>query len=127
MTTKEAVQEKEETIRALVRDLPDGNRAEFHEECEKKLKDPDTYAVLNYVFIASLHHFYLGKWLRGFANLLVFWAGVFMLFSEYHGFGIFAIVVVSVLELNELFRSQIIVQDYNNRAMEKIYHTIHEA
>jgi TM2 domain-containing membrane protein YozV len=123
--SKETVQEKEESIRKLVRELSDEKRLIFFTESEKKLKDPDTYATLNYIFIAGLHHFYLGQWLFGLINICVFWAGAVMLFTGYLYVGVFFIIAVSILELYGLFRSQVIVQDYNNAVMEKIYRDIH--
>jgi len=127
MSSKEEVQEKEETIRKLVRELPDDRRLKFFKETEKKLKDPDTYATLNYIFIAGLHHFYLGKWGRGLLNIVAFWAGVILLFSDYTGIGVIIIIAISFFELYELFKSQTIVQEHNNRVMEQIYHDIHKA
>lgn len=125
MLSKETVQEKEESIRKLVRELSDEKRLIFFTESEKKLKDPDTYATLNYIFIAGLHHFYLGQWLFGLINICVFWAGAVMIFTGYLYVGVFFIIAVSILELYGLFRSQVIVQDYNNAVMEKIYRDIH--
>ena len=58
MKTKEAVLEAEERIRKLVRELPDEKRLLFFQQAEKDLKDPDTYAALNALFVAGLHHFH---------------------------------------------------------------------
>lgn len=124
MLSKEEVEAKEEEIRKLVRELPDDERSLFFQETEKKLKDPDTYAVLNYIFIAGLHHFYLGKWERGLINIIVFWAGIFLLFTNYTGVGIAIIIAISVFELYELFQSQAMVQAYNNDIMESIYNKL---
>jgi len=127
MSYKEEVQEKEESIRKLVRELSDDSRLKFFKELEKRLKDPDTYATLNYIFIAGLHHFYLGKWGRGLLNIIVFWTGVILLFSDYLGVGVMVIIAISIFEFYELFKSQSIVQEYNNTVMEKIYQNIHKA
>ncbi len=121
MLSKEIVQEKEENIRKLIRELPETTRAAFYRETEKKLKDPDTYATLNYLLIAGLHHFYLGKWARGLINISVFALGIILAFMDYPRFGVSLIIAISVFELYALFRSQVIVQDYNNRIMENIY------
>lgn len=125
MVSKEIVQEKEERIRKLVRELSDEKRLIFFKASEKKLKDPDTYATLNYIFIAGLHHFYLGQWLYGLVSISIFWVGVVMLFTDYVGLGVLFIIAVSIVELYGLFCSQVIVQDYNNAVMEKIYRNIH--
>lgn len=124
MASNEEVQDKEESIRKLVRDLPDDKKFRFFKESEKKLKDPDTYATLNYIFIAGLHHFYLGKWRRGLLNIAVFCVGVILLFSDYIGTGIIIILAISIFELYELFNSQTIVQEHNNSVMEEIYRDI---
>jgi TM2 domain-containing membrane protein YozV len=122
--SKEIVQGKEESIRQLVRELPETTRAAFYRETEKKLKDPDTYATLNYLFIAGLHHFYLGKWARGVINISVFVFGIILAFISSPRYGIAVIIAIAIFELYALFRSQIIVQDYNNRIMEEIYRDI---
>ncbi len=121
MLSKQEVEIKEEEIRKLVRELPDDKRSKFFQETEKQLKDPDTYAVLNYIFIAGLHHFYLGKWERGLINIIIFWSGIFLLFTPYTIAGILIIIAISLFELYELFQSQTMVQAYNNNIMEDIY------
>ena len=64
MKSKQQLEQDEEEIRILVRGLPDEQRSIFYNQVEENLKDPDTYAVLNFIFIAGLHHFYLGKRVR---------------------------------------------------------------
>ena len=124
MKSKEAVQEEEERIRQRVRALPDNKRLQFFKRAEQELKDPDTYAVLNYLFIAGLHHFYLGKPLRGTINLCIFITGTVMLFTGFAGAGLLLIIAITVVELRDLFNSQSVVQDYNNEVMEKIYRAV---
>lgn len=124
MKTKEAIQEEEEHIRKLVRELPDDKRLLFFQQVEKNLKDPDTYATLNYLFIAGLHHFYLGKWIRGSINLFIFLMGVVLLFTGLAIIGVLLIIAISLVELKALFKSQIIIQDYNNNVMAAIYREV---
>jgi TM2 domain-containing membrane protein YozV len=124
MLTSEQVLETEERLRKCVRALPDDKRLAFFKEAEQRLKDPDTYATLNYLFIAGLHHFYLGKWARGLFNIIVFLAGVVMLFTPLTIIGILLIAAITVVELYALFKSQVIVQAHNNRIMEQIYRKI---
>ena len=126
MLSHDEVLEEEERLRKLIRQLPDDRRFLCHKKAEKQLKDPDTYATLNYIFIAGLHHFYLGKWLRGLFNISVFLGGAMMLFTPLAVIGVILIIVVSIIELYALFRSQIIVQSYNNTVMDKIYREIRE-
>ena len=120
----EAVQEDEERIRQLVRELPDDKRLIFFKQIEKDLKDPDTYATLNFLFIAGLHHFYLGKWVRGLINIIIFLIGVFFVFAGFVGMGIFILIAISAIELKALFKAQLIVQDYNNEVMKMIYREV---
>jgi len=124
MKSKETIQEDEERIRKWVRELPDDKRLQFFKQTEQALKDPDTYAALNYLFIAGLHHFYLGKWLRGFINLSIFITGAVLLFTQFTAAGLLLLIGITVIELKDLFYSQLVVQDYNNGVMEKIYHNL---
>lgn len=124
MKSIEAVQEDEERIRQLVRELPDDKRLIFFKQIEKGLKDPDTYATLNFLFIAGLHHFYLGKWVRGLINIIIFLIGVFFVFAGFVGMGIFILIAISAIELKALFKAQLIVQDYNNEVMKMIYREV---
>ena len=118
------VDAREEELRLAVRELPDEKRKAFYERAEKELKDPDTFAVLNYLFIAGLHHFYLGRWLRGLINLLVFGAGVYLIWLEQWRNGLIIIGIITLLEFYALFRSQIIVKHYNNRISADILDSI---
>ena len=124
MKSKETIQEDEERIRKWVRELPDDKRLQFFQQTEQALKDPDTYAALNYLFIAGLHHFYLGKWLRGFINLSIFITGTVLLFTQFTAAGLLLLIGITVIELKDLFYSQLVVQDYNNGVMEKIYRNL---
>ncbi|MCZ4280042.1 TM2 domain-containing protein [Kiloniella laminariae] len=124
MLSKEEVLAKEEALRKQVRDLPDDQRLSFFKETEKQLKDPDTYATLNYVFIAGLHHFYLGKWGRGIANITIFLIAIIFLFTGNIELGVLVFLLITAFELFELFRSQLIVQNHNNEIMEDLYRKI---
>ena len=126
MKNKETIQADEERIRKWVRELPDDKRWRFFQQTEQALKDPDTYAALNYLFIAGLHHFYLGKWLRGFINLSIFITGAVLLFTHFAAAGLLLLIGITVIELKDLFYSQLVVQDYNNAVMEKIYRSLTE-
>ena len=124
MKTKEAIQEDEERIRRLVRELPDEQRLRFFTQTGQRLKDPDTYAALNYLFIAGLHHFYLKKWFRGSINLSIFLFGVTLLFTGLAVFGVIVLIVITLVDLNALFKSQLVIQEYNNKVMNAVYREI---
>lgn len=111
---QDPVRAEEERLREQLRALDDQQRAAFYRVCNRKLKDPDTYAVLNWCLLVGLHHFYLGRWLRGAINLALFLTGIVLLF-EMPLVGIALIILIPLIELPALFRSQVIVADHNNQ------------
>jgi TM2 domain-containing membrane protein YozV len=115
MLDQRQVSAEEERLRQLAQTLPDAQRKAFYQELKQQLRDPDTYAVLNWFFLAGLHYFYLGQWLRGLCNLSIFLVGIVLIVLQLPWLGILLIVGVSAWELWALFRSQIIVQDWNNK------------
>jgi TM2 domain-containing membrane protein YozV len=117
---KDEVARREEELRVEVRELPADQRKIFFTRQSKEYKDPDTYAVTNYFFFAGIHHFYLGKFLRGLTDLVLVIVGLLLLFSDYTALGIIILVFVLGLEMMALFRSEIIVNDYNNQISAKI-------
>lgn len=114
----ETVKQHEEALRLQVRQLDEPQRKQFYHQFNQQMKDPDTYAVLNYLFLAGLHHFYLGKMARGWLNFFVFGLGVLLLIVGW--FGWVLIVAITLIELKALFQSEAIVGDHNNRLMESI-------
>lgn len=116
------VKAEQEALREAVAKLPDPERALFFRDFNAQLKDPDTYAVLNWLLLAGLHHFYLGRLLRGLVNLAVMLVGIGLLILGYDS-GLVLIVLILLVELPALFRSQTIVMDYNNRLGRRILAT----
>jgi hypothetical protein len=115
----EEVKVREESLRARLRALTDAERLAYHRRCSPLLKDPDTYAVLDWLFLAGLHHYYLGRHAAGTLNLLVMLAGLALLFVQpWLGAGL--ILLVFVAELPALFRSQTVVADHNVRLGEQV-------
>lgn len=120
MLDQQQVDAEEEQLRELVAALPDEQRKVFYQQLKPLLRDPDTYATLNWCFLAGLHHFYLGLWGRGLFNLLVFLVGVALLFTPLILVGIALLVLISVVELWALFRAQIIIQHWNNQLIRRL-------
>lgn len=108
----EDVKRRSEALRDAIRTLDDRTRLAYYQQYEKRVKDPDTYAVLNWFFLAGLHHFYLGKVARGLINLGLMLGGI-LLMTQAPGWGLLLILAVIVIELPALFRSQIIVENNN--------------
>ena len=115
MLNQQIVNEQQEQIRRQIRELSEEQRKIYYKLFEKRVKDPDTYATLNYIFIAGLHHFYIGKWQLGLLNISAFVAGIGLIVAEYVELGIAVIVGIALFELYELFRSQVIVHAHNNQ------------
>lgn len=120
MLNAEQVAADEEQLRGRVQLLSAEQKKYFYRAFEKQIKDPDTYAVLNYLLLAGLHHFYLGKWSRGFINLAVFLLGGLLLLVGSGVIGLLLLAVILVVELPALFQSQTIVADYNNKVMARL-------
>jgi TM2 domain-containing membrane protein YozV len=120
MLNQKSVDEEEEAIRIWIQTLSDNDKVLFYKKVKTKIKDPDTYAALNWFFICGIHHFYLQKWLMGFIDLSIFTLGIVLLILGYTEIGTLLIIILSSIELWALFRSQIIIQDWNN----KVYKTI---
>lgn len=117
MLKQKEVDAAEERLREQVRALSDEARRRFYALANARIRDPDTYAVLNWVLI-GLHHLYLGKGARALVTLLAFGFGIALLFGDATlPFGVVLLVGIAAIELYELFRAQLIVQEYNNRVM----------
>ena len=113
------VDQEEENLRQKMRNFSDSRRAFLFKRFKNELKDPDTYAALNWSLVAGLHHFYLGQWLRAIVEFGVFIFGIFLLINDFQ-LGLLLILVTLVIEFVELTRSQITVQNFNNHLMQKI-------
>lgn len=114
--TFEQLRDEEEALRRQIRQLSDTQRKAYYRREGQRLKDPDTYAVLNYFFIAGLHHFYLGNRPRGLANLIVMIVGIILL-PIFAPAGVIFLIAIVIWELPQLFKSQQIVHAYNNQVM----------
>ncbi|NKC01157.1 MAG: TM2 domain-containing protein [Pseudomonadales bacterium] len=116
----EDVSDHEEELRLRARALADEDRLYYFKRFKSEMKDPDTYAVLNWFFAAGLHHMYLGDWLRGAINLGILIVGIALLFGALAALGIAMIAGLLVVELMALFRSQTVVANHNNLLSEAI-------
>ncbi|MGX5174808.1 hypothetical protein ACUR5C_12370 [Aliikangiella sp. IMCC44653] len=115
MLNQQQVDTEEEDLREQINLLSENGKKAFYASVKKKVKDPDTYAALNWFFIIGLHHFYLGRWVSGCLDIAAFIVGILLIVFYSFAAGISLIIIVSMLELWALFRSQLIVQDWNNQ------------
>ena len=126
----EEVAQKEDELRSEISTLNEEHRKSFYKSFSNNLKDPDTYAVLNFFFITGLHHFYLGNHIQGSINLSGLLAGVILMLGGIEGpwlLGLSIIMLIILIELPALFRSQIIVKNYNNLLSEQTLKTTKNA
>ena len=72
---------EENQLREQVAALSITQKRHYYAQELQQIKDPDTYAALNWFFIAGLHHFYLGKWQRGLINLVLMFTGLLFFIS----------------------------------------------
>ena len=125
------VEQQEEILRSQIGELDKLTRKKFYTLYSTLLKDPDTYAVLNFFFLTGLHHFYLKSHLKGSLNLSGFLVGLILIFGDSDnglvtGFSFICLIIL--IEMPALFRSQIIVKNYNNRlATETLIKTKHSS
>lgn len=120
MLDKHTVEADEERLRQAVAMLPDAGRKRFYDAVRSEIRDPDTYAAANYAFLVGAHHFYLGHHGRGLIDVLVFLSAIALLLAGLHPAGVLLLVGLGVVELYSLFRSELIVQDFNNHAYERV-------
>ena len=117
------VEQTEEELRVLVRQLREPQRKAFYQTLARELKDPDTYAVLNFFFVAGLHHIYLKKYVRGCFNLFIMTCGVWLWLND-SGWapmaGVSLIGLIILIELPALFRAQILVKNHNNILAQRV-------
>ncbi len=126
----EEVDQKEDELRSEISALNEEHRKSFYKLFSNNLKDPDTYAVLNFFFITGLHHFYLGNHIQGSINLSGLIVGVILMLGGIDGpwvLGLSIIILIILMELPALFRSQIIVKNYNNLLSEQTLKTTRNA
>ena len=122
---KDLVEYESQRLKERVRELNDDQRRHYFNLLEPALKDHHTYAVLNYLLLPGLHHFYLGKFFRGSLNLIILLTGTSLIFfTKYVFVGTLIIFFILIVELLALFRSQVIVMNHNNHLSKEILESI---
>jgi hypothetical protein len=125
--TGDSLRQEEEELREQISKLNSEQRKQYYALEVDQVKDPDTYAVLNWAFLAGLHHFYLGKWQRGLVNIILMLLGAILYFTALFSLmGGGLILLVCLIELPQLFNSQNIVHHYNNQLMKNLLKKVSE-
>ena len=114
--TTEALKAESDALRRRVTQLPGEARRAYYSEEAKLVKDPDTYAVLNYFFVFGLHHFYLGKFFTGLICLILYVIGMVTFLVG----GWIIILLLALFDLPQLFFSQRIVHRHNNQIARRL-------
>ena len=120
---EESVRKEAEQLRHKVESLSNQQRVDYFTRFTEQVKDPDTYATLNWFFLTGLHHFYLGNYMPGLINLCVMLVGIAFCFTAPQ-LGASLIALIIVIELPALFRSQLIVEAFNIQLGFDIYEEI---
>jgi TM2 domain-containing membrane protein YozV len=119
--TQEMLRQEEEALREQIYQLPAEQKKQFYSLEVAQVKDPDTYAALNWAFVAGLHHFYLGRWLRGLFNIMLMISGVILYFAtQWPLIGGGLVLFVFIIELPQLFNSEKIVHIHNNQLIKNL-------
>lgn len=119
----EQLEENEELLRKQVNLLPEVQKKEFYNRQSKQLKDPDTYATLNWLFLGGFHHCYLGKYglfALEITMLLVSVVGIVL----GHTSALLILMLLVIYELPQLFFSQKIARQHNYDLSCKIFNDV---
>ncbi|HFQ5433707.1 TPA: hypothetical protein ACGVBV_004206 [Vibrio vulnificus] len=119
----EQLEQNEELLRRQVNSLPESQKKEFYERQSKKLKDPDTYATLNWFFLGGFHHCYLGKYALFALELTMLIVSIIGLFLG-HPSAFLILALLVIYELPQLFFSQKIVRQYNYKLSCEIFNDV---
>ena len=108
----QTLEKNEELFRQQLNGLSKEQRKAFYEVQSQKLKDPDTYAALNWLFLGGIHHLYLRKYVLFVIEVMLLTISIIGFFLG-HASSIYIIILLSVYELPQLFFSQKIARQYN--------------
>ena len=132
-TPLQDIEQAEDALREQINALPEVKKKAFYQAQTLELKDPDTYATLNYFLVGGFHHFYLGN-LRTFAiefGLLVLSVLVLIFANDVVFYdlplGLYFIIALSLYELPQLFFAQKIARLRNLSISKAILETVNQA
>ncbi|EHU4917122.1 TPA: hypothetical protein RQJ98_004473 [Vibrio vulnificus] len=119
----EQLEENEELLRKQVNLLPEVQKKEFYNRQSKQLKDPDTYATLNWLFLGGFHHCYLGKYGLFALEITILLVSVVGLVLG-HTSALLILMLLVIYELPQLFFSQKIARQHNYDLSCKIFNDV---
>lgn len=119
----EQLEKNEELLRNQINTLPEVQKKEFYSRQSKQLKDPDTYAALNWFFLGGFHHCYLGRY-KLFVLELILLITMIIGFFEGHSSAIVILIFLVIFELPQLFFSQKIARQHNYKLSCEIFNEL---
>ncbi|MGF1911776.1 hypothetical protein L4C38_20375 [Vibrio kasasachensis] len=120
------LEEQEELLRQRVNSLNEEQRKRYYKIQAKKLKDPDTYASMNWFFLGGFHHLYLGKHILFAIEITLLLMSVISLYMGYE-LGIYILVILALYELPHLFFAQKIARQHNYEISSQIYNDVNSS
>ncbi|MCG9647701.1 hypothetical protein [Vibrio brasiliensis] len=119
----EQLEKNEDLLRSQVNSLPDDQKKEFYKRQSKRLKDPDTYATLNWFFLGGFHHCYLGKYSLFALELTLLTVSIVGLILG-HSSALLILALLVIYELPQLFFSQKIARQHNYKLSCEIFNEV---
>ncbi|MZI95329.1 hypothetical protein F9817_19320 [Vibrio sp. CAIM 722] len=113
------LEEKEQALSQQVHALEVTRKRYYFAQLAARIKDPDTYAVLNWSFIGGFHHLYLGRYGLFLGEIFLLIVAITTISLGITS-GWFIIGLLVLFELPQLFFSQKIVRQYNYSVSTKI-------
>ncbi len=114
LPSKEHLLQEEDELRQMIQILPEEDRRKFYSIQLQELRDPDTFAVLVWLFAAGAHHIYLKRWAAAIFDLGLLASGILLLLNG-SDMGIYLLLGLGLFNLPYLFFSQRILINYNNQ------------
>ncbi|WP_028766943.1 hypothetical protein [Shewanella fidelis] len=106
------LEDQEEQLRSRVNALTTEQRKNYYRQQAAQLKDPDTYASLNWLFLGGFHHLYLKKYRLFAIELSCLIIAIIGLCLGFYYAG-YLLIAIAIFELPQLFFSQKIARQYN--------------
>lgn len=119
----EHLEKKEDLLRQQVNALPQDQKKAYYKEQAEKLKDPDTYAALNWLFLGGIHHCYLGKYTLFLIEITLLVISIIGLVLG-HSSAIYILIALILYELPQLFFSQKIARQHNYEVSCQIFNRV---
>ncbi|MFS1429068.1 hypothetical protein LMH73_018460 [Vibrio splendidus] len=120
----EEIESKEDSLADMIRILSHEQREAYYTRLASEVKDPDTYASLNYFFILGLHHLYLGKSETFAVETSALLFSIMLISTDITALGIMgaiSLIAIAGYQMSQLFLSQRMVRKHNYETSISIY------